>query len=96
MKYWTWVETNNVILHKHGKLDLNIISEDKAKELLLERCPFLKITSEGQKKPLFKATEILPLVKAATTMEEATAYAQLSTAATVRNALIAKAEALVK
>ena len=96
MQYWTWVETNNVILHKHGKLDLRYISEDKAKELLLERCPFVKITPEGQRKPLFKANEILALVKAATTMEEAAAYAQLSTATSVRNALTAKAQELVK
>lgn len=96
MQYWTWVHTNNVILPKHGKLDLRYISEEKAKQLLLERCRFLKITTEGQKKPLFKANEIVPLVKAATTMEEAATYAQLSTAASVRNALTAKAQELVK
>jgi hypothetical protein len=96
MIYWTWVHTNNVELHKHGRLDLRYISEAKAKQLLLERCRFLKITPEGQQKPLFKANEIVPLVKASTTMDEAADYARLSNAASVRNALTAKAQELVK
>ncbi len=94
MKYWKWVKTNNIIHASLGDLDLTRITEAQARQLLLERSQYLKITPDGLKKPLFAASEIAPLVKAATTSDEAVAFAALSDTQAVRNAMVKKLEEL--
>lgn len=95
MQYWKWVGTNNIIHGKLGKLDLRYLTEEQAKQLLLERSQHLAITDAGRKKPLFTTAEILPLVRVAKTMDEATGFARLSNASSVKAALLKKAEELV-
>jgi hypothetical protein len=92
MKYWKWLNTNNIQHPKLGKIDLRHISTDVAKQLLLEQSPYLGITPEGQKLPLFKAEEIAPLVANASTLEEAVGFARLSNTLAVRKALEKKAK----
>jgi len=68
------------------KYDLHNLTEDQVKELLLIGCFHIAISDAGLKKPLFTAKEIVPLVTNAATADEASRFACLSSAATVKTA----------
>ena len=78
--------TTRYTMLKGRTYDLQQLSEEDLRYLLLRGTHHIAISQQGLKKPLFTAAEIVPLVANAETQDEASRYAALSSAASVRNA----------